>query len=360
MKNYYLSILRKLLSVPTVPFHEEAVAGQVESWAQATGIDASRDKAGNVVLRYCRGKSKTPKVLAAHMDHPGFVAVAAKGTDLRAEFMGNVRPEYFPGSRVRFFGADGDVIATVVSAKMSDKSPFLQCRLQMNKAVAVPAGTIGMWDLPAMRVRGHRLSSRGVDDVVGSAAVLCAMEAIARSKMNTHVIGLLTRAEEVGFIGAIGACEHGTIPKDSLIVAIETSKAQPTAPLGAGAVVRIGDAARTFDPSLTAHVTAIAADLAKRDADFRYVRQLMPGGVCESTVYMMLGYAATGMCLPLDNYHNQGRRGRIAAEAVDLRDFESLVKLLVAFAADRGSVQQTDDKLRQRLRDLLKSRGGYL
>ena len=153
----------------------------------------------------------------------------------------------------------------------------------------------------------------------------------------------------------------------------KTSKAQPKAALGDGVVVRVGDAARTFEPSLTAHLTAVAESLARQDKDFKFTRQLMPGGTCESTAYVMYGYRATGLCIPLGNYHNQGEgsrpssisgqgdlRGRIAVEQVNTADFESLVKLLVGLAADSRTPADTDAAAKQRLEGLLKQRAKYL
>lgn len=360
MKAEQLKVLDALLSVPTVPFGEEAVIAQVRAWAKSRGIQFKQDPSGNVVLRHKRGRARATWAFAAHLDHPGFVVREARGRRLHAEFLGSVRREYFAGARVRIFTPDGSTPATVRGVKRTKNSPYLQCRLELKTSASVPAGAIGMWDFAPMEIRGNTLISRGCDDVVGAAAVLCAMDELIAAKGGGQVIGLLTRAEEVGFIGALEACEHRTIPAGALVVAIETSKAQADAPLGGGAVVRVGDAARTFDSSLTAHVTAIAAELAEKDPKFRFVRQLMPGGTCESTAYMMMGYRATGLCLPLGNYHNQGPRGHVAAERIDLTDFQNLVKLLVALGRDHGDVEKTDERLRNRLRDLLRTRGGRI
>ncbi len=356
----HLTVLRALLGAPTAPYREDAVIEQVRRRALARGIAFSRDSCGNVLLRVRRGRPGVRWVFEAHMDHPGFVVQKVVGRVVRAEFRGGIRLEYFPGARVRFFGPGGQVKARVLEARQTKKSPFIQCRLEIARPADLPAGTIGMWDFPPFRIVRRRLHSRGCDDVVGSAAVLCAMEELAAQKHPCDVTALLTRAEEAGFIGALGACEAGTLRKDSLVVAIETSKAQPGGPMGSGMVVRVGDKTRTFDPSLTAHISAVAASLARRDKTFRFTRQLMAGGTTEATAYMMYGYTAAALCVPMANYHNMGPRGKIAAEQVDLDDFESLVKLLIALAADKGRLAETDEKLRQRFRDLFQSLGGYL
>ncbi len=247
-----------------------------------------------------------------------------------------------------------------MSPRQPKETPFIQARLRLDRAADLRVGDIGMWDLPPMRVRGTALSSRACDDLVGSAAVVCALGEIIAAGTPCDLTVLLTRAEEAGFIGTLGACEKRTLPRDAFVVAVETSKAQPGAPLGAGVVVRVGDSIRTFDPSLTAHISAVAAGLARRDKGFHFVRQLMPGGATEASAYLMYGWTAAALCVPLGNYHNMGDRGKIAAEQIDLGDFESLIKLLAALPAEKTLPRNTDDRLREKFRNVLKSRGGFL
>ena len=362
MKQCHLKILKSLLSAPTAPFQEEAIVEQVRRWADRRRADFSRDKAGNVFVHYRGGRRRgCPRwVFAAHMDHPGFVVRSSRGRSVWADFFGGVGKEYFPGSRVRLFAPAGEVLATVRSTRRMKGSPALSCRLELDRAAEVPPETVGMWDLPAMRIRGKRLASRACDDVVGAAAVICAMDEIISRKIDADVTALLTRGEEAAFVGALAACRDGSIPRGAMIVAIETSKAMPQARLGDGVVVRVGDASRIFDPSLTAHISAAAKALGKRDRNFRFVRQLMPGGTCESTAYCMFGYAATGLCLPMLNYHNQGPGNRIAAEQIHTDDFASLVKLIVAITTESRSPADTDKAFRKKLDQLLKTRRKYL
>ena len=72
------------------------------------------------------------------------------------------------------------------------------------------------------------------------------------------------------------------------------------------------------------------------------------------------GYPAAGMCLPLGNYHNMGPGGKIRPERIDLGDFESLVKLLVATARDGRPAACRRRTLRGRLANLLTQRGRLL
>ncbi len=365
MNQAHCDILRAVLSSPTAPFCEQAVIATVLQWATSCGVEASRDRAGNIFLRYRGGKARRPRwFFTAHLDHPGFCVVRSTGHEVWAEFRGGVAKDYFPGSKVRFFVAGenassfSECCAKVLEISAAD--PFPICRLKLNSDAALPVGTFGMWDLPACEIRGTKIISRACDDLAGVAAVLCAMESIARAQLPADVTGLLTRGEEAGFVGALAACKSRSVPRGALVVSIETSKQQPAAALGDGAVVRVGDRTRTFDPTLTAHLASVAGEVAKQDSAFRFARQLMPGGTCESTAFCMAGYTAAAVCLPLDNYHNMGPRNRIASERVDLNDFESLVKLLVALAAEPRTPGQTDERLQKNLAGLLRERAKYL
>ena len=366
-------LLQDVLSCPTSPFCERAVIEYVRDWAARHGVAFAQDAAGNVLLRAngsvrrrgpgARGKSgarlakKPTWVFTAHMDHPGFVVTGRRGRSVLAQFRGGVAKEYFPGSRVRLLTGDRELVATVSSVRKSKGHGALECRLELVGAepADVPPGSIGMWDVPVFRSRNGRIAARACDDLGGCAAVLAAMEDIISRGVAAKVIGLLTRAEEAGFVGALAACRLGTIPAGAMVVGIETSKAQPVAGHGDGVVIRVGDKTRTFDESLTAHISTVAGELARTDKSFRFVRHLMPGGTCESTVYCALGHMAAALAVPLGNYHNQHPRGRIAAEFIDEGDFDCLVKLLVALAIDKRTCADTDAALCRRLDGLLNS-----
>lgn len=356
-----MKILREVLSLPTASFCEEHVVEYVRQFASHAGLDFKKDAGGNVYLSCSRGRDGHHWVFAAHMDHPGFVVRMRRGRTVWAEFRGGVRPEYFrKGARVRLLAPGGDIVATIIGPGRVDDHDWRIYKLALPAPADVPDGTIGMWDFTPVRIRGNTVSSRACDDLGGVASVLCTMQEIASSRLNVKVTGLLTRAEESGFVGALAACRNGSIPAGADIVAIETSKAQPAAKLGGGAVIRVGDAMRMFNPSLTGYITAVARDLAKKHKSFRASPQLMPGGVCESSVYSLLGYRAAGLCVPLGNYHNMGPKNRVAVEKINLCDFESLVRLLVGIAADKRTPAQIEAAAVKRLGRIYNNRKKYL
>ncbi|MHC4927672.1 MAG: M20/M25/M40 family metallo-hydrolase, partial [Planctomycetota bacterium] len=180
-------------------------------------------------------------------------------------------------------------------------------------------------------IRGDRLYSRACDDLVGCVSVLALLDELHARKIRKKVQAVFTVAEEAGFQGAKHLCLTKQLSKRANLVAIETSSVIPSAKMGDGVVVRVGDASSIFTPELTAFLTATARDLKSKDKSFQFQRKLMDGGSCESTVYNQFGYTNAAVCIPLGNYHNQNQRtGRIAAEYVSLSDLENMVKLFIA------------------------------
>ena len=333
-----LSIAARTMACPTAPFREGTVIDWVREFAaRCPHLDLRPDAHGNLELRR-RGvrASRSPLLLGAHMDHPGFRALAcAKARDgfrVDALFLGGVRPEFFRrGTRARFHDGDGGgVAARVVSARPDRASGELRVRLSARKPVA--RGSYGTWDLPGFRRAAHEpdlLETRAADDLAGVAGILAVLEVVDRidPRRRVDVRGLLTRAEEVGFVGAIAAARGGAIPRGARVVAIEASKALPHAPQGAGPILRVGDRTSVFDDGLTRWLGRVATDLAGPKGDrFAWQRRLMDGGTCESTAYQLYGYRCAALCVPLGNYHNMSERGRIEVESIRLSDLVGLVR----------------------------------
>jgi endoglucanase len=214
-----------------------------------------------------------------------------------------------------------------------------------------------MWDLPAFRRdprRGDLLETRAADDLAGVAAILALLDVVERvdPRRRVDVRGLFTRAEEVGFVGALAVARARRLPRHTRLVAIEASKALPEAPQGGGPILRVGDRTSVFDDALTRWIARVGARLAEETRGrFVWQRRLMDGGTCESTAYQLYGYRCAALCLPLGNYHNMGERGRIAVESIRLGDLVGLVRFfegLVRFDADAPR-PGAPDPLRRRL-----------
>jgi len=199
---------------------------------------------------------------------------------------------------------------------------------------AVPSGAPGMWDQGAGRIRGKRFLGRVCDDLAGAAGSLAMLDELHRRPHppEAPVTVLLTRAEEDGFVGAVGAASRPSLLRRSdRLIAVETSAMQPYAPQGCGPIIRLGDKISIFNSSLSHFLTRQAEALAKKDRQFQFQRALMPGGICEAAVYDAYGFHAAAICIALGNYHNMDRkRRRVGPEYVDVNDYLGMVQLFVA------------------------------
>jgi len=350
-------ILQDLLSLPTATFVESAVMDCVSRFCRRLGgVRVKSDHYGNLRARYrYRPRRVTPLVFSAHTDHPSFVAQEMQDErTLRAAFRGGVRSEYFPGVNVRFWSNDQRVDAKVLEVtrarevRRGTATWHVPEEAVLRVSAPVKPNSPGMWDLPEAFERNGNVYARDCDDIAGCAAMLALLQRLSRKKARAEVYCLFTRAEEVGFIGAIGAAKAGTVPRQLPIIAIETSSELPHARIGDGPILRVGDRMSVFEPSLTAFCNRVAQQLAKRRKTFRYQRRLMDGGSCESSAFLAYGYIATGICLALGNYHNMDQtRKKIACEYISLDDWKLMVDWFEALALDEQGYQPKDPTLRE-------------
>ncbi|HUO45893.1 MAG TPA: M20/M25/M40 family metallo-hydrolase [Acidimicrobiia bacterium] len=338
--------LQTLTDLPTAPGREEAVIGWVERWAAQRGLRIQADRAGNLILSLGSRSRRRPVVAVAHLDHPALVITVVNAGEAEAELRGGVLAPYLEGASVESGANTGKVVSFDADSG--------RAVLAWRGPDPVFPGTVFRWRFPvsALGIKDDILRARACDDLAGVAAALAALDR-ARYRELGHFSVLLTRAEEVGFVGAIAACELGSIPERAWVLSIECSRAFQDAPLGAGPVVRVGDASSVFSAALTNRLTDVV-----RARQIPHQRKLMSGGSCEATAFAALGWEATGLCLPLGNYHNmvdidrvQARqhRARLAPEEISLADFHGLVDLLVAAAED---LDRPGPDLPQRLRTL--------
>lgn len=348
-----IHLARRVLSLPTAPYHEEQVAAAIRRECARLGLRARTDRFGNLHVRYRRGPAhRSPLVFVAHMDHPGFeVLENSRNGTVRAEFLGLVPREWVVGAPVRLFGA------REARGRVARIDSWEQRHLVRLK-VDGPArrGDPGMWDLKPLMVRGDRLVSRGCDDLIGCLSLLAALQELTRRRVAGDVIFLFTRAEEVGFHGALAVARSGLLPREARVVSVETSRElPPRARRGGGPIVRVGDWASVFDGELTRFLFEVASERQRADRDFRFQRCLMDGGTCEATAFGQYGYRAGALCVALGNYHNLGPRRRVAEEYVSVGDVAGLVQLIVACVQAAPRFSQYTSRLRGRLDRLLRT-----
>lgn len=350
--------LHDLCTLPTAAFLEDAVLDYVDQWARRRrNVKVETDSFGNRLLSLAGKDKSLPRlVLVAHSDHPAFASGETTDGMLHAEFRGGVRADHADGAKVIFFTPDGEVSAKA-TAEAGDNDRLTGATFKLPRGKVVPAGCVGMFDfggkLPTMRGRTFR--ARACDDLAGLAAGLAALDELRAKKPKATVCVLVTRAEEVGFIGAIAAVKDrkGLLNKSDRVISIETSAAQAAAPIGEGCVLRIGDKTSVFNSGFCHFLHQRCEALAKERDGFQYRRALMPGGTCEGTAFDAYGYVASAVCVPLGNYHNMDREKKtMGPEFIDLNDWQNLVTLL----ADAGWNHHTFDGKATALRKMMDTR----
>jgi endoglucanase len=398
-RSQHVEWLTALTQVPAAAGREGRVIDWIRGWVgqreEDLAIDA--DPAGNVVVTMRRARARRPRAqqpplyITAHLDHPAFVVerIIGPGT-VEVSFRGGVMDAFFEdGARIVLHpGGDGRGIAEMppragrgsrghaagaIGATLTGAGPgvrdgvFKTYLADLDDGAdtgSIAVGDVGTWALLPAEIRDGLLHTWACDDLAGAAAALAAMDVLlSRSRLGEpcpqDVRLLFTRAEEVGFVGAIAACRERTIPRGSRVIALENSRSFPDSPVGGGPIVRVGDRVSVFTPWLTAACARRAEETFARPAHARateagpspgapsrpWQRRLMAGGACEASVFCAYGYDATCLCLPLGNYHNMPHLAelqagtydreqlgppRAAREYISVEDFHGLVDLLVA------------------------------
>jgi endoglucanase len=365
--------LRELTAIPTAAGREGRVLAWIDHWlSERPELTTRADEHGNLEIRIDTNElTEAPLYFTAHLDHPAFVVESQSDPDtIVLSFRGGVMSDYFPGARIRVHHEDtAHALATVIDEidtsapewSETDARPFKLYRATLDKPADIETGTIATWDLPDPEIIddefGGILHTNACDDLAALAAALCALDELRLSICTTDVRVLCTRAEEIGFVGAIGACKANFMPRGSRLIALENSRAFPDAPIHAGPIVRVGDRVSVFSPELTGAVAQVAQTIAGGPATpkasqkqsemptWKWQRKLMAGGACEASVFCAMGYQATCVCLPLGNYHNMANLSevqagtydatpRVGREYIGLDDYAGMVDLLIACAQD--------------------------
>ena len=365
-----LSILRGLGSCPATPFFEGLPARYITEALRRAGVEYFSDEFGNVVAHVTAKteSSGTPVAFVAHMDHPGFEVVEIEGAGGVARAMGAVpAASLTKPAPVFVLAPDGRRIPGVTephedTVDPNDRNADRLVRVRLNETIGLEPPLSLVFDLIDFELDGDTIRMRAVDDLAGCAAILAALERVGRDGAATDVYGVFTRAEEGGLFGARLMAEATMLPKETVIVSVESSAVIPGVVQGAGPVIRTGDALTTFDSEAERVLTAAAASIRGREPGFKAQRQLMSGGVCEATAFSSAGYAVTGVAFPLGNYHNATTtipdpEGEVAEEFIRVSDYLGGVELLAEAAVQQGDRKgapsrlggATDD-VRERLR----------
>lgn len=360
MKASLSHFLAALLSQPTAPFREQQVIALVTAMLQEAGVPFFTDPIGNIIvgassktdyLRLLRERGDEPlRVFIAHMDHPGFHGVRwTQPKVLRIQWHGGSPTKHLQGSKVWLAGDGGFQAEGVLRNVKLRKEGWAIDTAEVHVARAFDSPRPAAMSLyggfkfrkPVWK-RGSTLYTKAADDLVGVFCIVATALEVFKKKTRPPFIGLLTRAEEVGLVGAVGHFELGWLQQAKRPVAcvsLEASRTLPGAEVGKGPIVRLGDRRTPFD----AAYSQVLTELAEKVLPKRYQRRIMDGGSCEGSAATAYGFPTIALAVPLGNYHNQGLeggpdcRGHLgpAPEFVHLDDIDGQLKLCVALMREK-------------------------
>lgn len=353
-------LLHKILSQPTAPYRERHMIAAILGALKTGNVPHFQDPIGNIILgasskveyvKKIKSRTEEPlRLFIAHMDHPGFHGVKfISDRELAIKWQGGAPTEHLEGANVWLGDSEGFCgKGNLTAVKLSKEIPNSTYRTIDTAVVRIsslkrrPKKATNLFGGFRFRApwwqEGDLIYTTGADDRVGTFAVISlAMDLYSRnSKQSKDVpfLGILTRAEEVGFIGAIGHFDLGWLKNATrpfFCVSVETSRTFPGANIGKGPVIRLGDKATVF----SANELKVFLDLAKAKMPGRYQKRIMDGGVCEATTAIAYGFKSIGISVPLGNYHNQSFEGGPdsvapmgpAPEFVHINDVKNLIEL---------------------------------
>lgn len=279
-------------------------------------VTVTEDAFGNLIACYRRGRKKPRLAFGAHLDHPGWVRKPG-GDGVEGEFLGGVPEDRLGKCPVTWFGE------------------------------------FGMWDLPAYQLKDGLIRSRACDDLIGCGEIVALLMELERLGVEATCHGIFTRAEEVGFVGAIHLAKAWPLANGVRFVSLETSAPRGGAEMGKGPVVRVGDRMSVFDDAVTAELLDAAGS-----SKIPVQRALLDGGSCEATAMQLYGIPSAAISVILGNYHNCSPDGGIDVEYVSMADVKSTIRLITATVirmAGGGKADSSKAAMKKRLEQRVRS-----
>jgi len=332
-----LEVLRELVFTPGLSGYEERVSDWLIERIPA-GLEPVKDSMGNLFVSL--GEGKPHLLFIAHMDEIGVVIshVDEKGYG-RIKKIGGLDDRMLVGRMFDFVTERG-----LVTGVMGVKPPHLMIDREKemregirSEEVYVDFGTrtrketerLGIHPLTPGIMKKHfailnkqYLSSRGLDDRVGCAAIFWALQAWHRKPPRCRITAAWSVQEERGLRGAMAVAHRLEVDHAFPIDSSSTGDAPgvefhlaPTR-LGAGPVLRVIDRLAIASPSLQRKVRAVAERLRIP------VQSTVAGGTTDGAALQTTGIDMLPLCVPCRYVH-------APCEVVHLQDFYHLIDLII-------------------------------
>src|SRR5687768_7222238 len=335
------TLLTKLANAYSVSGHEhyvrDAVLNALPQWARS---QAHTDADGNLIVE--TGPDRDPVMFIAHLDEVGFevsnilpdgsVSLRTRGGLFPSLWEGqpailHFDPPFTDNRRPRRLHGIFVPRETATTKQPEALTAWFGVDAAELKKLGVVNGLSVTADKEATRLASTRFTARALDDRAGSTALVLAAHRINPSSLKRKVILSWAVREETGLEGSIAmARKYGPAVKRVFSVDTLVSSDSPLettrfahAPLGQGAVIRGLDNSSVAPPAELDRVLNIA-----RSQNIPLQVSATNGGT-DGSVFIPYGVLHLGLSWP-------GRYSHSPVEVLDLRDLQSLERLVYAIA----------------------------
>lgn len=307
---------------------EGDTADVIETLARPYADEVYRDVLGNLICHRRGGGAKV--MFTAHMDSMGLIVshIEEEGY-LRVGALGGVTPANALCAPVRFQNGTAGVIAANEDAdrgklKLDELYVDIGAASAKEAGALVRVGDAAVYDT-RLRLAGDRIISPYLDDRLGCAVLLLAMEQLGRTDNDLWFV--FTVQEELGLRGAVTAA-YAVAPDYGIAVDVTGSGDLPGSKHGCSSVMGRGAAVKVMDGSVICHPRVVARlkALAEEGNIPFQMDVLRAGGTDAGAIHKSRGgVCAGGISIPCRYVHTPG-------EMASLADAEACVRLVRAFA----------------------------
>lgn len=301
------------------------IRGMVEPYVDSITTDAM----GNLIATRKGQPGGKRIMLAAHMDHIGFVVIGVEEKGfLRVSNVGGISRNNSFTRRVVFENGVSGVLSHEIqdfnAGNFTMDKMFIDigAKTREEAEAMVDIGDVAVY-APDIFEMGDRVVGPAMDDRAGCAIVVETLKALKDPK--NEVIAAFTVQEEVGMRGAWAAA-YSVNP--DVGIALDVTMCGDT-PKGIHIAVNLGEgiAIKVMDSSVVCTPCVVDALIAAAErSEAKYQREVLVGGGTDTTAIQLTrgGIPSGAISIPCRYVHS-------AAETIDMNDFEAGVKTLVSF-----------------------------
>ena len=322
---------------------ENHAAAPAKALLEPVADSVYTDVLGNLVaVRRCGIPGAPTVMLDAHMDEVGLIVTGYESGSLRFSSLGGVDARVLPAAEVRLLTPEGPIRGVIdflpphVVPVAEREKPLDMDKLFIDAGYTsdeeaqkhVPLGTAAVYATDCFALGEHQLAGKSLDDRSCAAILIAVMDALKDEKLAVDLVLNLASQEEVGGRGAMVSA-YALKPDYAVAVDVTFGKspaspAHKTMKMNSGAAIGVG-------PAASRSVSEKLLSLAKNKEIPHQIEVLggRSGTDADDIMTSREGVATGVVSLPLKYMHTP-------VEVIDLRDAESIVKLLTAWVLSFG------------------------